>query len=166
MILRSEIATYFQLERAWTWGLAVFGLLALLLAGYLWFAKGPWRGAALPIGLFALVELGIGITVAVRSPAQAAELVRQASAGTDLGPERVRMEGVARTFAIVKLAELGLIAVGIGLIYGLSGHRFAVAIGLGLVVQCSALFAFDLVAASRAEVYRGALVAAASGPRS
>jgi MFS family permease len=154
-----EIVTYFQLERAWTWGLAVLGLLGLVLAGYLWLARGAWRGAALPIGIFAIIEIAVGVSVALRSPAQAAELVRRADAGEDLGPERVRIDGVARTFAILKIAELMLFAAGVVVIYGLRGSSFAVAVGLGVIVQCSALFAFDLVASRRAEVYRDALYA-------
>jgi hypothetical protein len=163
MSVRTEIVSYFELERVWTWGLAVFGLLAVVLAGYLWFAKGAWRGAALPIGALALIEIGVGVSVALRSPAQAAELVRRADAGDALGPERVRIDGVVRTFSIIKVAELILIAAGVALIYGLRASNFAVAVGLGLIVQCSALFAFDLIASRRAEVYREALYAIPAG---
>jgi len=161
MDTRSELVTYFGLEKGWTVGLALFGACALALALYLWLAKGTYRGAAVPLGLFALIELGIGAGVALRTDSQLSKLLQQLDAGADMGAERARMDGVMKTFEIVKLAELGLVAVGVGLTYAMRSRDFAFAAGLGLIAQCSLLFVFDAVAARRGQTYVEALATSA-----
>jgi hypothetical protein len=161
MDTRTELVTYFGLEKSWTTGLALFGAAALVLAIWLWLAKGPYRGAAVPLALFALVELGIGAGVALRTDQQAGELLQQLDGGNELSAERARMQGVLRTFEIVKLAELVLIAAGVGLTYALRSSNFAFSAGVGLIAQCSLLLLFDLIAERRAEPYFEALGGAA-----
>src|SRR5262245_48330552 len=100
MALRTELLHYFQLEKSWTTGLAVFGVAALALAVWLWFMKGPYRGAALPLGLLALFELGVGAGVALRTPRQVTELIARIDDNQDLAAESTRMKGVMRAFEI------------------------------------------------------------------
>ena len=157
MDLRTELVHYFGLEKSWTIGLALFGLAALGLALFLWFARGPYRGAALPIGLFALLELSVGIGVAARTSDQVAGLLEQVERTSDMAEERLRMERIVRTFEIVKVAELVLLATGVALTYALRSSHFAFAVGVGLIAQCGALLVFDLIAERRAEPYLAAL---------
>jgi hypothetical protein len=157
MNLRSSLIHYFQLERLWTIGLSLFGFAALALAVYLWLAKGSFRAAALPLGLCALFELGAGLGVALRTPSQVSALLVQLESGQDMAAERARMERVAHTFEIVKLVELALILVGVGLVYARRASDFSFAVGVGLIAQCSLLLVFDLIAERRAELYLTAL---------
>lgn len=157
MDTRSELIGYFNLEKIWTSGLALLGVAVLVLAIYLWFAKGAYRGAAIPLGLFALIEIGIGAGVALRTDKQMSELLAQLDSGADMSAERARMERVMRTFEIVKAAELVLIAAGVGLSYALRSNDFAFAAGLGLIAQCNVLFLFDAIAERRGQPYLAAL---------
>jgi hypothetical protein len=162
MDVRTELLHYFELEKSWAVGLAVFGVAACALGVSLWLAKGAYRAAAIPIGLVAVLELGIGVGIAARTDKQVSELLQRLEAKQDMGAEQARMERVARTFEIAKGVEIALFAIGVTLTYALRSSDFAFSLGVGLITQSVALLLFDLIAARRADVYLSALSALSS----
>jgi hypothetical protein len=67
------------------------------------------------------------------------------------------MKSVVRTFEVLKILEIILIAVGIALTYAFRRNDFAYSAGIGMVLQGSIMLVFDLVAAGRTERYLEAL---------
>jgi hypothetical protein len=157
--MRDALATYFGLEKVWALSIAAVGLALLGLAVWLWLARGEYRGMAVPLGVIALIEIGVGLGVGLRTDGQVAQLVAQldASPAALASTELTRMAGVMRTFQLIKIVELVLFASGVALTYVMRSSAFAFAAGVGLVAQTSLMLLFDLFAERRAEPYVRAL---------
>lgn len=122
---------------------------------------GPaFRGMGYPLIRFSLLELIIGGAVYLRTDKQVAALKSQ----IQLSPESFktgemkRMEKVNRNFKLVKIAEIIFIVGAILLILLFREKPFCIGIGVGLLVQCSFLLAFDTLAEIRGMKYYYALV--------
>ena len=107
------------------------------------------------------LELIVGISVASRADAQAAELaagLRSARAVT-VTSEVARLATVNATFEILEKVEMGLIALALVFLLAKPAPQTLGAVGLGLLLQCAALLVFDTFAHHRAERYVQWLIA-------
>jgi hypothetical protein len=62
-----------------------------------------------------------------------------------------------RTFEMLKIGEITLIALGIALTYTFRRNDFVYSAGIGMILQGAIMLVFDLVAAGRTERYLEAL---------
>lgn len=151
------IVKYFNAEKAESLLFIGFGIVAILLSIYLiFFLKDNfWKGLAIPLIVFSLVQLVIGTRIYIRSPKDSL-LVENL---IKLEPEKIqteeipRMEVVVQNFVYYRYFEIALILVGIVLMYSLSGYGFWKGVGLGLFIQCAVLISLDFFAEKRAHFY-------------
>jgi predicted membrane channel-forming protein YqfA (hemolysin III family) len=151
------IVKYFNAEKAESLLFIGFGIVAILLSIYLiFFLKDNfWKGLAIPLIVFSLVQLVIGTTIYIRSPKDSL-LVENL---IKLEPEKIqteeipRMEIVVQNFVYYRYFEIALILVGIVLMYSLSGYGFWKGVGLGLFIQCAVLLSLDFFAEKRGATY-------------
>jgi hypothetical protein len=160
--------TYFSAERQGGLVAALLGVAAFVFSGWLASTSSAFRAMVIPLALIGLVQLGIGVTLWVRTPMQVSTLVAGLSgeptaARSARGAEISRMERVMKSFVIFKSVELLLIAVGLGLIFLARQRGWAVGLGMGLLVQAAVMLAFDVFAEARAEIYLTWLRAGGTG---
>jgi hypothetical protein len=146
---------YFQGEKHGGVVCAAMGLVALALALSVWRAGSELRTMALPLGLIALAQLGIGVGLTLRTPAQVAALTARFGAEPDAAraTELARMRRVNSAFKIIEIAEVAVIAASLLLILALRGRPAVQGVAMGLLLQASALLVFDLYAEKRAHAY-------------
>jgi hypothetical protein len=166
--MREAIMSYFMAEKYGAMILLIVGLATLGAAIAVVTARSSYRGMALPLVLFALIELGIGGVVWARTDGQVASILGEFSrAPAEMARSEIsRMGPVMRNFEIVKIVEIAVFALGVALAYARRRNDFAFAAGVGCVLQASLLLVFDLIAARRAEVYVEALSGLISLPTS
>jgi hypothetical protein len=148
---------YFNAEKAESLLFIGFGIVAILLSIYLlFFLKDSfWKGLAIPLIVFSLVQLVIGTTIYIRSPKDNLRVENLIK----LEPEKIqteeipRMEIVIQNFVYYRYFEIALILAGIVLMYSLSGYGFWKGVGLGLFIQCAVLLSLDFFAEKRAHDY-------------
>jgi hypothetical protein len=146
---------YFQGEKQGGVVCAAMGLVALALSVGVWRAGSELRTMALPLGIVALAQLGIGIGLTLRTPRQVAALTARFGAEPEAAraAEVTRMRRVNRAFAIIEIAEVAIIAASLLLILALRGRPAVQGVAMGLLLQASALLVFDLLAEKRAHAY-------------
>jgi len=151
--MKEQLIDYFIGEKRAALILVVAGIVALATAIALVATRSSYRGMAVPLGLVALFELGIGVVLLTRTDAQIAALLDQfARVPANMArAELARMGPVMRIFVIVKIAELLVLAGGVILTYAARRSDFAFAAGVGCVAQAGLLLVFDLFAERRAE---------------
>ena len=91
------------------------------------------------------------VAEAVGSEALMAQLA--SAPGAYQAAEVARMEVVMRSFALYKIIELALFAVGVGLTYAFRNRETLYAVGIGLVLQSSLMLVADLFAEKRGDEY-------------
>jgi hypothetical protein len=109
------------------------------------------RPMSVPLLLFGVVELVLGVGLAVRTPGQ----VRALKADLDRGAEAKRMLGVMNGFQIYRLFELtvattGAFMAGIGYV---RDERMVAGVGLGLLIEAAVLLGLDYFAEERGRKY-------------
>lgn len=157
--MKEALVTYFAAEKRGAMILVLMGVLALGVAAAVTLTRSNYRSMAIPLALLALVELAIGIGVYARTDGQVAGLL------TTLGTSPVeaargeitRMNGVMRAFAVVEIVEIVVFAAGVVLAMTARASDVRFAVGLGCIMQASALLCFDLFAERRAVPYMEAL---------
>lgn len=159
--------TYFAAERQGGLVAALLGIASFAFSGWLASTSSAFRAMIAPLALIGLIQLGIGVTLWVRTPAQVSTLVagisgEPAAARSARGAEIVRMERVMKSFVVIKAVEILLIAVGAALIFLVRQRGWAVGLGMGLLVQAAVMLVFDVFAEARAEIYMAWLRAGAS----
>lgn len=156
------IAGYFRAEKAQALVFIAVGVAAIALAIGLLRRRSAWRGMAVPLVAVALIEIGVGATVAWRSDAQSAalqQLYRQDQAAFQR-VETPRLKAVIASFELYKAVELGLLALGMAMVVLLRNREYGLAFGFGLVLQAGALLALDFFAEARADGYLRAVLGA------
>jgi hypothetical protein len=150
----APLQQYFDAEKQGALWCLALGAVAVGLTIWLWRAHGPFRAMAIPLALIGLVQLGIGVGLLARTDGQVATLKREltASPGPAKAKELGRMENVNRSFTIIEIAELVLIATGAALAMALRGKTGG-AVGMGILAQASVMLIFDLFAEHRALEY-------------
>lgn len=155
MSMQSQLVRYFAAEKAESVVFILMGVVALGVSVWLWRTGSSYRGMMWPLGLVALIQLGVGGSIYLRTDGQVEALTAQlASApGAYQAAEVARMEVVMRSFALYKLIELALFAVGVGLTYAFRDRQTLYAVGIGLVLQSSLMLVADLFAEKRGDEY-------------
>lgn len=116
-----------------------------------------YKGIAWPFIIISLLLLSICIGVVWRTPHD----IERVTNYTIYEKEKVsleeipRMQGVLQNFKIIKVVELSLLLIGIGIVLFASakGNSLLKGIGLGLVIQSAIMFGFDYFAHERGKVY-------------
>jgi hypothetical protein len=132
------------------------GLAALAACVGLTMRPTAYRGMIPPLGVFGLVEIGIGATVLLRA-------LRHVEARR----ERDRMRRVIASFRIYKVVETVVLTAGLTLMMLFPRHSPLYAAGLACLLQASVLLVLDRFAERRAREYASGLDARSSrGPGS
>jgi len=154
---------YFQGEKQAGVLCAALGVAALALSLWVWRAGSPFRTMAVPLAVVALVQLGIGVGLTARTGPQVARLTARWSAEPDAAKtdEATRMERVNTSFKMVEGLEVGLILLGLVLVFVFRQRPAVQGVGMGLLLQASVMLVFDLYAEKRAHQYAAWL----HGPR-
>lgn len=157
------LTAYFTGEKHGALALMIIGGAALTAALVLLATKSDYRAMAIPLGLVAILQLAVGVGLYARTDPQVDALVEQHTAepAALIAAEATRMDRVMKSFEVIKIVELALIAIGVALTYAFA-HRPAIhAVGIGLIIQATTMLVFDLTAERRAVPYVDALRAAA-----
>ncbi|MBX7058135.1 MAG: hypothetical protein K1X75_08700 [Leptospirales bacterium] len=152
MILR-----YFHTERVESLFFVAAGAMAIALALWFWFGlRKPFaQGAAIPLALIALIQLLVGVTVFVRTPADIAradQIVNHERAR--LASEEIpRMDKVMQNFVYYRWTEAALAGVALFLLLGLREFPFWNGLGAGLLAQSILMLFLDFFAERRGAAY-------------
>lgn len=146
---------YFHAER---WGgltFVIVGVVAIAVAAWSWRHGAFWRGAAGPLVLAALVQMGVGGSVWWRSPQDLARVQHiVANERVRLGIEEMpRMQVVMNEFARNRRIEFALAVAGILLVMLAPKSSAWQGAGTGLAVQAAVIFLLDGSAERRAASY-------------
>jgi hypothetical protein len=151
----TELAEYFAAERQGGFLLVALALVGLGFAGFLVLTRHAFLAMAWPLVVLGALQLIVGFTVALRTPAQLLTLsegLRNQPVATATA-ETQRMRTIDRNFRVFKAVEVAFILVGLLLILLLPHSSAWAAMGMGLLVEASVLLVFDSFAHHRAEVY-------------
>ena len=134
-------------------------MMAMGVAVWLWTNGHRLRWMALPLGVVALMQLAVGITIFSRTDGQLAKLTTQLTRepAQFKQEETDRMQTVMTNFTHYKTVELVLLALGACLVAFFSKWDATTGIGIGLMVQASFTLALDLFAEARGKAYLAAL---------
>ncbi|RIX83312.1 hypothetical protein D3H34_07370 [Acidovorax cavernicola] len=146
---------YFTAER---WGGLMFivvGAVAIGVAAWTWRHGAFWRGAAVPLVLAALVQLGVGGSVWWRSPQDLARVQHiVANERVRLGLEEIpRMQVVINEFARNHWIEFALVIAGLLLVALAPRGTAWQGAGAALAVQAAVIIFLDGSAERRAAGY-------------
>lgn len=151
--------TYFEGEKQGALIFGAVGVLAVMVSALVWRWGASYRAMVYPMLLIAAIEVGVCIGLQVRTDPQVARLTEQLR--TDPAAMRkaelARITRVNTSFRIVEVVEIALWAVGVILVFAFRHRPAAFSVGLGLILQCSAMLVMDLVAERRALAYTAAL---------
>jgi hypothetical protein len=151
----SVLRHYFAEELKESWVFLLVGLLALGLGVWLWRTQSAFKHALWPLAAVAIIQLAVGGAVVARTPSQVIGLEQ----GLQRDPKGTRDAEVARllkvldAFRFVKLAEIAVLAIALGLALFVPHHAVGRGVALGLLLQASLMLAASLVAEHRAETY-------------
>lgn len=161
MALMEPLLRYFDGEKHAATLALVLGIASVGFALWLYRGPSPFRAMLIPLALVGLGQLGVGAGLHLRTPGQVAAL--EAGLRADFSGARSaeveRMERVMRSFRMIKIAEVVLVAVAVALVMAMSSRPVAVGIGMGLLVQAAVMLAFDVFAERRGADYLGWLQA-------
>jgi hypothetical protein len=155
--MKQNIASYFQSERSESLVFLSLGIIAIILALYLWLSAKPefYRGMAWPLLFVGIIQVVVGGSVYVRSPKDTARV----SVFVDTAPEKIRSEEIPRmktvmkNFTIYRYTEMGLMALGLILIGINKDVNFWKGLGAGLFAQATLMLVADFFAERRGKVY-------------
>ena len=151
------IKNYFNAEKAESLLFIGFGIFAIILSVYLYFfvKDSFWKGLAIPLIFFSLVQIVIGTTIFTRSPKDnlKVENILNYEPNKIQLEEIPRMEKVMKNFVLYRYFEIAMIFLGIILMYALSNYGFWKGFGLGLFIQCAVLLSLDFFAEKRGHFY-------------
>jgi hypothetical protein len=153
----NPIIKYFNAEKAESLLFISFGVFAILLSVYfLFFIKEIfWKGLAIPLLFFSIIQIVIGATIYTRSPKDnlRVETILKYEPGKIQSEEIPRIEKVMKNFVYYRYFEITMIFLGIILMYALSDYGFWKGFGLGLFIQCAVLLSLDFFAERRGYIY-------------
>ena len=154
-----HITDYFGAERLESLLFIGVGVVAMGIAAYALLVSqdAVLRGAAWPLALVALIQLGVGGGVYMRSPKDATRVQHIVK----VEPKRVRseeiprMEVVMKNFVLYRWIEIGLLVAAILLCALAPAASAWRGVGIGLLVQAGLMLALDFFAEHRGAVYLG-----------
>jgi hypothetical protein len=163
-----EIFSYFRAEKAESVLFVGAGVLAIGCAVWLLIQhrSALATGLAIPLMAIGLIQLVVGSTVYARSDRQMIDLSTQYTSNTAafVAAETPRMAAVNRNFDVYKLIEIAFIIIGTGLLFFLQSRDFWAGLGLGMLLQGSAMLSADFFAERRADVYTAFVADASTSP--
>ncbi len=134
----------------------LLGILGLVLSIYFIYSNKVFlKGIAFAFVPLSILLLSICIGIVIRTPKD----IKRVSTYLESEPNKIqteelpRMEKVMKTFPIVKMVEIGFIAVGLFLLIVFWKNDLIKGIGLGLIIQGIMLYGFDHFAESRGKIY-------------
>lgn len=153
----NTVVKYFNGEKAESYIFIVIGVIAFAMALYFLIALKTsfWKGVAIPFIIVALLEFIVGFAIVTRS---SKDSIRVQTYITN-EPQKIqmdeipRMEKVLSNFVIYRYVEIGLIFLGIVLMYSSMNDTFWRGIGLGLFIQASIVLSLDFFAERRGHHY-------------
>ena len=152
-----QINNYFGAERVESLLFIAVGVVALGISAYALLASqsAPLRGAAWPLALVALIQLGVGGGVYLRSPKDIDRVQRIVLIeGERVRSEEIpRVELVLRNFVLYRWIEIGLLVAAILLLGFAAAASAWRGVGIGLLIQAGLMLALDFFAERRAMVY-------------
>jgi magnesium-transporting ATPase (P-type) len=152
-----EIKNYFNAEKAESLLFLGFGILAISLSVYFFFfiKDSFWKGLAIPLVFFSLVQIVIGVTIFTRSPKDnlKVENIVKYEPQKIQSEEIPRMEKVMKNFMYYRYFEIAMMVLGLVLMFSLSNYGFWKGFGLGLFMQCAVLLSLDFFAEKRGHFY-------------
>lgn len=153
------ILKYFRAEKDAGLYIIIVGAVILLLSAWFWWSGSRYRAMAIPLTVFAILEVTVGATIYLRTDKQIDTLTEQYYTDRDQygREETARMENVMSGFRIYKVAEIVVLIAGLALLVIYRQRPAFAAVGLGLVLQSGILLAFDVIATQRAQIYLDAL---------
>jgi uncharacterized membrane protein len=156
-----ELTAYFTAEKHGGLLLIALAAASLALAIYLFATKSLFSPMAWPVLVLGGIELVIGVTVAGRAAAQIGEIEAglQSKRTVTITTEIERMARVNGTFELIKKVEIALIVVSIVFVIARPAPDTLGSIGLGILLQSTALLVFDTFAHHRAIHYVEWLIA-------
>jgi hypothetical protein len=156
-----ELTAYFIAEKQGGLLLVALAAASLALAAWLFLTRSVFSAMAWPVLVLGVLELIIGVSVASRATTQVAELEAglQARRNVTVTAEVARIANVNATFEVLKKVEMALIALAMVFLLVKPAPETLGAVGLGILVQCAILLAFDTFAHHRAERYVQWLIA-------
>lgn len=156
------IRDYFLAEKHEAMLFMLVGVAAIVFAVRLLRRRSTWRGMAGPLLAAALIQLGVGGTVAWRSDAQSTRLqqLQRDDLAQFKAAEAPRMKAVIADLERYKSIQLGLLALGMAIAVLLRNRQFWLAFGFGLVLQSGFMLALDHFAEARAHNYFKAVLRA------
>jgi hypothetical protein len=153
----NPIIKYFNAEKAESLLFIGFGVFAILLSVYFFFFIKEifWKGLAIPLLFFSIIQIVIGATIYTRSPKDnlRVETILKYEPGKIQSEEIPRIEKVMKNFVYYRYFEITMIFSGIILMYALSDYGFWKGFGLGLFIQCAVLLSLDFFAERRGYIY-------------
>lgn len=164
--MEQKMQTYFIAEKNESIVFMLVGFLAIGVALFaLFYVKKPiWEGLAIPFTLIALIQITVGVTIYTRTDKQLKTLIQtyQSEPKKYAKEELFRMQGVNKSFDIIKYVEIALLVAGLGILlwelFLAKDKPFWLGIGLGLAIQSSAMLIADFFAESRADIYTAQLM--------
>jgi hypothetical protein len=153
----NPVIKYFNAEKAESLLFIGFGVFGVFLSVYFFFfiKEGFWRGLAMPLVFFSIVQIVIGAVIFTRSPKDnlRVENIIKHEPHKIQSEEIPRMEKVLKNFVLYRYFEIAMIFLGIILMYTLPNYGFWKGFGLGLFIQCSVLLSLDFFAEKRGYFY-------------
>jgi hypothetical protein len=156
--MTSMLTSYFAGEKSGGLLVATLGLVVAGFAAALWRVDGA-RPFAATLAVFAIIELGLGIGLYVKTGPQVAglETLFGRDAAAFFAAETPRMIKVQRNFVWLEVLWLVLIALAAGVaVWKKQDPRWS-GIALGVLVNVSVILAFDVFAERRGADYLAAL---------
>jgi len=151
------IKNYFNAEKSESLVFIGFGILAILLSIYFFFILKDsfWKGLAIPLLFFSLVQIAIGTIIYTRSPKDnlRVEYILKNEPEKIKTEEIPRMEKVMNNFVYYRYFEIAMILFGLILMFSLTNYGFWKGFGLGLFIQCALLLSLDFFAEKRGHRY-------------
>jgi hypothetical protein len=151
------IKNYFNAEKAESLLFIGFGIFAIILSVYLFFfvKDSFWKGLAIPLVFFSLVQIVIGTTIFTRSPKDnlKVENILKYEPQKIQSEEIPRMVKVMKNFVYYRYFEIAMMISGLVLMFSLSNYGFWKGFGLGLFIQCAVLLSLDFFAEKRGHFY-------------
>lgn len=157
--MNEAIATYFAGEKHGGLVLAGVGLAMLITAVVLFPARLELRSLAITVGVWGLLQLGIGLGLFLKTDGQVAALQTQLATSKEAmtAAELPRMEKVQKNFVVLEVVWVAMIIVGAIVAWRLKENSAVCGVALGILINASVLLAFDIVAERRGATYLAAL---------
>lgn len=151
----NTIQNYFQAERATGLLFTLIGLLAIAVAVWGWRQGTFWRGAAWPLALIALVQIGVGASGWLRSPTEQARVLHiVAQAPQRIATEEIpRMQAVLKSYGMSRPIEVALVVAGLLLAVLAARGGTWQGVGAGMAVQVALILLLDGLAERRGHSY-------------